>query len=354
MFNVHLPRPHVRKMLFLDAAMFIRKISDPSDTCTGGAAVRRKLKIGIALGAGAARGWSHIGVLQELAAHGIVPEIVAGTSIGAVVGGCYAADRLDALDSFVRALTKRRIFGLLDLSLSGIGLLAGGKLRKSLEDELADRSIESLPKSFAVVATEVGTGHEVWLRRGGVVEAIRASYAVPGIFEPVRINGRWLFDGALVNPVPVTVCRVLGADMVIAVNIIGDNAFRGTAISDSHSLAQALKDFRTPIGADETTAANQHLQQDFNRSEGGAPGMASAVMDAFNITQDRISRSRLAGDPPDVMINAPNSHIGLFDFHRGEELIAIGREAARCALGDITEYIALALNEAETRPQPAI
>ena len=341
--------------------MFTRRSSEPSDKCTGAddASAQRKLKIGIALGAGAARGWSHIGVLQELAAHGIVPEIVAGTSIGAVVGGCYAADRLDALDSFVRGLTKRRVIGLMDLSLSGIGLFAGSKLRKSLKDELADRTIESLPKSFAVVATEVGTGHEVWLRQGRIVEAICASYALPGIFEPVRINGRWLFDGALVNPVPVTVCRVLGADMVIAVNIIGDNAFRGTVISDSVSLAQTLEDFRIPADADQAQAeqpetANGHLRHNFGRREDGAPGIASAVMDAFNITQDRISRSRLAGDPPDVVINARNSHIGQFDFHRGDELIAIGREAARRALGDIAEYIALAPYEAEGRPQPGI
>ncbi|QXX73720.1 patatin-like phospholipase family protein [Methylovirgula sp. HY1] len=342
--------------------MFTRKFSDSSDKstdATNGAAPRRKLKIGIALGAGAARGWSHIGVLQELAAHGIVPEIVAGTSIGAVVGGCYAADRLEALEGFVRGLTKRRVFGLIDLSLSGIGLLSGSKLRKSLQDELADRTIESLPKSFAVVATEVGTGHEVWLRQGHVVEAIRASYALPGIFEPVRINGRWLFDGALVNPVPVTVCRVLGADMVIAVNIIGDNAFRGTVISDSLSLAQTLEDLETPnaceTGAEKSKAGNGPLRQNFGRHDGGAPGIAGAVMDAFNITQDRISRSRLAGDPPDVMINARNSHIGLFDFHRGDELIAIGREAARRGLDDIAEYIALTpYADADERPQPAM
>ena len=342
--------------------MFTRKFSDLATKGIGADDTpnRCKLKIGIALGAGAARGWSHIGVLQELAAHGIVPEIVAGTSIGAVVGGCYAADRLDALDEFVRGLTKRRVFGFIDLSLSGVSLLAGSKLRKSLRDELADRAIESLPKSFAVVATEVGTGHEIWLRKGSVVEAIRASYALPGIFEPVRIDGRWLFDGALVNPVPVTVCRVLGADMVIAVNIIGDNSFRGTVISDSLSLTQTLEDFGMSGGMDDIAGKRAKetpgtIPRNFSRRE-SAPGIASAVMDAFNITQDRISRSRLAGDPPDVMINARNSHIGLFDFHRGEELIAIGREAARRALEDITEYIALAPYDADGngRSQPAM
>ncbi|HTJ01568.1 MAG TPA: patatin-like phospholipase family protein [Methylovirgula sp.] len=289
---------------------------------------RRRLRIGVALGAGAARGWSHIGVLQELAAHRIHPDIIAGTSIGAIVGAYYAAGRVDALTRFAGALTKRRVFSLMDVSLSGLGIFAGAKLRKSLEDDLADLAIDTLPKTFAAVATEVATGHEVWLRRGSVVDAVRASYALPGILEPVQIDGRWLFDGALVNPVPVTVCRALGADMVIAVNIIGDNSFRGTVFSDGLPRVGALEKLeKGPNGQTSPWAGS------------GVPGIANAVMDAFNIAQDRISRSRLAGDPPDILINARNSHIGLFDFHRADELIAIGRDAARRALDDIAERI---------------
>lgn len=297
---------------------------------------RSRLKVGLALGAGAARGWSHIGVIEELAAHRIIPDIVAGTSIGAIVGGYYAADRLDALTAFALGLTKGRVFGLMDLSLSGLGVLAGTKVKKCLERELSDWNFDELPKSFATVATEVATGHEVWLRRGNLVDAIRASYALPGIFEPVQIDGRWLFDGALVNPVPVNVCRALGADLVIAVNIIGDNAFRSIVLPDGH-----LGD-----GAPQPDASSPTWHQ-----LGGAPGIAAAMMDAFNIAQDRISRSRLAGDPPDVMINARNAHIGLFDFHRAEELIGIGREAARRALDDIAHHMAhvpqAAVNHAE-------
>ncbi len=292
---------------------------------------RSKLRIGLALGAGAARGWSHIGVLQELAANRIHPDIIAGTSIGAIVGAYFAADRLDALTQFAGALTKRRVFSLMDVSLSGLGIFAGAKLKKSLEDDLSDLAIEALPKTFSAVATEVATGHEVWLRRGSLVDAVRASYALPGILEPVQIDGRWLFDGALVNPVPVTVCRALGADMVIAVNIIGDNSFRGTVMRDGLPAAGALEMLeKGPNGATASPWAGS-----------GVPGIANAVMDAFNIAQDRISRSRLAGDPPDILINARNSHIGLFDFHRAEELIAIGRDAARRALDDIAEHIVL-------------
>ncbi|MGP0060527.1 MAG: patatin-like phospholipase family protein [Beijerinckiaceae bacterium] len=340
--------------------MFIRNIFDvPGEGKSGGGALPpREPKIGVALGAGAARGWSHIGVLRELAAHGIVPSIVAGTSIGAVVGGCYAADRLEALEFFARSLTKRRVLSLMDFSFSGVGLLAGSRLRKGLEEELSGRHIETLPKTFAVVATEIGTGHEVWLRKGNLVEAIRASYALPGIFEPVKLGGRWLFDGALVNPVPVNVCRALGADVVIAVNLVGDNAFRGTVISDQLSLDRTLRELDQEASESRPSASGflrgvgGNMRRHFGRRADGAPGIANAMMVAFNITQDRISRSRLAGDPPDVLINARNSHIGLFDFHRADELIAIGREAVRRSLSEIADYVVLVSNNESASTTP--
>lgn len=317
-----------------------------SETGTPADETRPKLRIGLALGAGAARGWSHIGVLQELAANRIHPDVIAGTSIGAIVGAYFAADRLEALTQFASSLTKRRVFSLLDLSLSGLGIFAGAKLKKSLEEELSGLTVEALPKTFAAVATEVGTGHEVWLRRGSLIEAIRASYALPGILEPVQIDGRWLFDGTLVNPVPVTVCRALGADMVIGVNIIGDTAFRGTVISDGLTRERALEWLEKE--ADPKTATKTISPW----AGSGAPGIANAVMDAFNIAQDRISRSRLAGDPPDVLIHARNAHIGLFDFHRAEELIAIGREATRRALDDIAAHIMLMPRPAQNGETP--
>jgi NTE family protein len=331
--------------------VFTRHSIDVHDEGKTGSSPRprsREPKVGVALGAGAARGWSHIGVLQELAAHGIAPTIVAGTSIGAVVGGCYAADRLEALEAFARSLTRRRVLSLMDFSFSGAGLLAGSRLKKGLEDQLSGFQIETLPRAFAVVATEIGTGHEVWLRGGNLVEAIRASYALPGIFEPVRVGSRWLFDGALVNPIPVSVCRALGADVVIAVNLVGDNAFRGTVISDHKSLDRTLQDLEREAPATPAhptgffSGMGGNFRRHFGRREDGAPGIANAMVDAFNISQDRISRSRLAGDPPDVLINARNSHIGLFDFHRAEELIAIGREAVRRSLSEIADYVALA------------
>lgn len=309
-------------------------------------------RVGVALGAGAARGWSHIGVLLELNEHGIYPDVVAGTSIGALVGGCYAAGKLKAIEAFARGLTKKRVMSLMDLSFSGVSFLAGEKLRLALEKELEGKSFEDLEKGFAAVATESGTGHEIWLTKGNLADAIRASYALPGIFEPVKINGRWLFDGALVNPIPVTVCRALGAEVVVAVNLVSDTTFRGTTIHDPLSIERSLESFTlTPPEAERTLSARifggmgGNLRRLFGHREDGAPGIANAMMDAFNIAQGRISRSRLAGDPPDVLINARLGKVGLFDFHRAEELIAIGREATRRVLPDIAEDIALTPTE---------
>ncbi len=298
----------------------------------------RRPRIGLALGSGAARGWSHIGVLQELQARKVPIDVIAGASIGAVVGGCFAGGRLDALEAFALSLTKRRVFSLMDVAFSGAGVLSGGKLRDELARELSGKVIDGLPIKFGAVATEIGSGHEVWLRHGDLVQAIRASYAMPGIFEPVRIDNRWLFDGALVNPVPVTLCRAMGAELVIAVNLVGDTSYRGALITDA-----TRPEPESRVEKDETSASSEarQLRRQFGRGANGAPGIAAAMLDAFNITQDRIARSRLAGDPPDVLINARLSKIGLFEFHRADELIAIGREAARRALNEIAEVAAI-------------
>ncbi len=298
----------------------------------------RRPRIGLALGSGAARGWSHIGVLQELQARKVPIDVIAGASIGAVVGGCFAGGRLDALEAFALSLTKRRVFSLMDVAFSGAGVLSGGKLRDELARELSGKVIDGLPIKFGAVATEIGSGHEVWLRHGDLVQAIRASYAMPGIFEPVRIDNRWLFDGALVNPVPVTLCRAMGAELVIAVNLVGDTSYRGALITDA-----TRPEPESRVEKDENSASSEarQLRRQFGRGANGAPGIAAAMLDAFNITQDRIARSRLAGDPPDVLINARLSKIGLFEFHRADELIAIGREAARRALNEIAEVAAI-------------
>src|SRR6201994_4947656 len=191
--------------------------------------VRRPV-IGLALGGGAARGFAHIGIVRTLIAHGIVPNVVVGTSIGAVVGGAYAAGHLDTLEEWARSLQPRNIFGYLDIRLNGSGLIGGAKLAAQLEAAMGQTLIEDLPRKFATVATEVRTGHEIWLTHGRMVDAMRASYALPGIFSPVLVGDRWLVDGALVNPVPVSAARALGAEIVIAANLSSDVFTHATTI----------------------------------------------------------------------------------------------------------------------------
>src|SRR5215468_3657927 len=191
-----------------------------------------RLSIGVVLGGGAARGFAHIGVLRTLMANGIRPDVITGTSIGAVVAGLFAAGELDAFEEWCRQLTRRRVLGYLDLRFGGSGLIGGGRLASKLEEALGDRSFADLPLRLAAIATEIGTGHEIWLTRGRVSEAMAASYALPGIFPPKLIGGRWLMDGAMVNPLPISAARALGARLVIAVNLNADNFGRGTTIQD--------------------------------------------------------------------------------------------------------------------------
>jgi NTE family protein len=292
-------------------------------------------KIGLALGGGSARGWAHIGVLRALSEAGIRPDIIAGTSIGAVVGGCYVADELDALEGFARDLTRRKVLSFLDFNFTGSGLINGNRLVDVLNERLGDVMIEGMARRFVAVATEIGTGNEIWLARGALVEAMRASYALPGIFKPVSIEGRWLFDGALVNPVPVSVCRALGAHYVIAVNVGAEYAGRGTVVPhvEPMGLEEAAPEPDAPepetegLFARNSRAVKKLVQRQIFGRKDNSPGISRVMMDALNIVQDRISRSRLAGDPPDAMITPRMPTFGLFDFHRAEAMIEAGRAA---------------------------
>jgi NTE family protein len=297
----------------------------------------RRATLGVSLGGGAARGWAHIGVFRALTEAGIVPDIITGTSIGAVVGGCYAAGEFDNLEAFARSLTRRRVFGLLDVNFAGSGLISGNRLSRLLEARLKDTRIEDLKHGYVAIATELGTGHEVWMSRGRLVDAMRASYALPGIFQPVRINGRWLVDGALVNPVPVSAARALGAEIVIAVNLQTDVFGRGTIVHDHSAEPIADEAISTataglPDGGD----ARRILRRQLIGERDGPPGISAVMVEAFNIIQDRIARSRLAGDPPDLTIGPKLGKIGNFDFHRAAEAIDIGYEAARKMTAEIT------------------
>ena len=305
---------------------------------------RGRPTVGLVLGSGAARGFAHIGVIHALRAHGIVPDIVVGTSMGALVGGCYANGQLEQLELWARTLTLRRILGYLDVRIGSSGLIGGGRLARRLEQAIGNTSIEDLPVRFAAIATEVGTGHEIWLTRGTLSLALRASYALPGIFPPVRLGGRWLMDGALVNPVPVTAARAFGARVVIAVNLDADRFARGATIASHGSDDTDDAITVTPnkpgngflggiFGAER--ALRRHIFANSMR-----PSFSTVMIEAFNIMQDRLTRMRLAGDPPDVHITPHIGHIGWLDFHRAEEAIAAGKAATEKALEPIAATIA--------------
>jgi len=281
--------------------------------------INRKPRIALALGGGAARGWSHIGVLRALDEAGVEISMIAGTSIGALVGGCYLAGRLDELEAFARSLTMRRIAGLLDFAIGGGGLFGGMRLNNRMQEHLVGVNIEDLDRPFVAVAAELNTGHEVWISSGSLITGIRASYALPGIFEPVRCGNRTLLDGALVNPVPVSVCRAHEQPLVVAVNLHYDLYGRSAVIK--HTASEP---------ASQAPAAGPRDKAHKNRI-----GMTSVMVQSFNIIQDRISRARLAGDPPDLSLHPKLADIGLSEFHRANEAIDRGYQEATSKLGEI-------------------
>ena len=321
-----------------------QKGSDGHDK-VGLGSIRRPV-IGLALGGGAARGFAHIGIIKTLVAHGILPNVVVGTSIGAVVGGAYASGQLDKVEAWARSLQRRNIFGYLDIRLNGSGLIGGAKLAAELEATLGLSLIEDLPVKFATVATEVRTGHEIWLTHGRMIDAMQASYALPGIFPSVLVGDRWLVDGALVNPVPVSAARALGAEIVIAANLSSDIFTHATTIYSHGATAdltvsvasEAVPEAAPKRGLGKFFSAERTMKREFFGG-GGRPGISTVMVDAFNIMQDRITRARLAGDPPDLLITPRVGQIGWFDFHRADDLIAFGARAAERAIDSIQEAI---------------
>src|SRR5690606_16724126 len=259
-----------------------------------------KPKIGLALGSGSARGWSHIGVIRVLEEAGFVPDIICGTSIGSLVGAAYADGQLDSLEEWVRKLTWQNVMGLLDFTING-GLIHGEKLFAFLRSHVGDKDIASLPKAFGAVATELITGREVWLREGSVIDAVRASAALPGLFKPSQLNDRLLVDGALVNPVPVSLCRAMGADLVIAVDLNSDLIGRHFDLSDApdEPEPEAPSAFATVL--DKLPLKLGRLKSGPSAST-AMPSIFDVLSISLNIMQVRITRSRLAGEPADVLI----------------------------------------------------
>ena len=295
-------------------------------------------KIGLALGSGSARGWAHIGVLRELREAGLEPQIVCGTSIGALVGAAHAAGELDRLEGWVRSLTWQTVLGMLDLTTSG-GLIKGRMITDFFRAHFRDRDIAELPCAFAAVATQLTTGGEVWLQQGSLIDAVRASIAFPGLFTPVLEEGRLLVDGGLVNPVPVSLCRALGAELVIAVDLNSDLLGR-------HLRPQPAAEEPAPAAAPGPFASVlDRLQGSLGRLRSGPghsaamPSIIDVLASSVNIMQVRITRSRLAGEPADVLIQPRLAQMAFMDFHRAASAIEEGRRAAREVLPQFAQLL---------------
>lgn len=283
------------------------------------------LGIALALGGGAARGWAHIGVLRAFEDAGIRISMVAGTSIGALVGGCYLAGKLDALEEFARSITRTNMLRYMDFTFRGSGLISGSRLAQRMAEHLDGVCIEQLDRPFVTIAADIVSGHEVWLKDGPIIEAIRSSYALPGVFRPVRNGNRILVDGAIVNPVPVSACRAFEPKAVVAVNLNTEIFGKATVVQPSQYDRHEPQVDEEAI--DQINHSWLNLLSGFSGSQSNKAanlGITGVMMESFNIIQDRIARSRLAGDPPDLTIRPLLKDIGLTEFHRADEAIELG------------------------------
>jgi NTE family protein len=292
-------------------------------------------KVGLALGSGASRGWSHIGVIKALLKEGIEPDIVCGTSVGALIGGSFVAGNLEKLEDWVRGSTRTDVLRFFDIKFSKSGFVDTERLSDFLHNYVAaeDQRIEDLSKKYAAVSTNLDTGREVWFTEGLLAEAVSASMALPGLFPAIRHEQRWLVDGGLVNPVPVSVCRALGADIVIAVNL--NSGIVGKANSEAPQAAPVEED-RGLISSLKQQAKEYSNSIFANHDEKDeAPGLFYAIANSVNIFQDRVTRSRLAGDPADVVISPQVAGIGMLEFHRAAEAIKEGEDCLQSAMDEI-------------------
>lgn len=305
----------------------------------------KKPVIALVLGGGAARGWAHIGVIHELESMGIEPDMVVGTSVGSVVGGAYASGNLQPFEDWISSLGRVDIIRLLDAKMTGGGFLQGNSLMAAIEKRIGNPNIEDLGIPFACVATELDTGREVWLREGSLLDACRASIALPGMFAPSRFkDDKLLVDGGLVNPVPVSLARAMGGEVVIAVNLNGDLIGRHffvhreeAEVSDEDS-ERALAEIEDKDSMIAKWAAKMKAGfgvrldsyiSSLRKEESPDPGLFDVIAGSIDIMQDRITRSRMAGEPPDIHITPLLSHVGLMDFDRSKECIEEGRAATR-------------------------
>lgn len=282
----------------------------------------RKVKIGLALGSGAAKGWSHIGVINALERAGIRIDVVAGCSVGALVGAAYASRRLPLMESWVRSFSYWQVIRLMDLSWQRGGLLRGERVFSHVRRLIGNENIEQCSLPFGAVATNLSTGRELWLTEGDLHQAVRASCSMPGLLSPVGWNGYWLVDGAVVNPVPISLTRALGADIVIAVDLQ----------HDAHLMQQDLFSVTPQPEGEEIVEPHswggrlrQRLGRMVQRKVNHSPSAMEIMSTSIQVLENRLKRNRMAGDPPDVLLQPYCPQISTLDFHRAEEAIEAGR-----------------------------
>lgn len=313
------------------------------------------MRIALALGSGGARGYTHIGVIDELRRRGHEIAAVSGTSMGAIVGGLEAAGRLDAFTAWVTTLTQRDVWRLLDPAFTGPGVFWGHRVMERVADILQDARIEDLSVPFTAIATDLTHSREVWFQRGSVATAMRASIGIPSVFTPVVVGGRLLADGGLLNPVPVDALLGAPADLTVAVSLSGRRAGDSsqtpvTASAEPEGVLGELSDRVRGVLESETVRGVRQWWAERFADQGGddlrpdEPGdlefeelpkglrTSDVVSRSLETSEAMITRFRMAASPPDVLIEFPLDVAALFDFHRANELIAIGRTRASEAL----------------------
>ena len=289
-----------------------------------GAATRRP-RVALALGAGGAKGLAYIGVIEELVRRDIDIVAIAGSSMGAVIGGIHAAGKLDVYRDWVSALAKLDVLRLVDWTLSGGGLIKGERIIETLRELIGETLIEDLPLSFTAVATDLDREREVWLVRGPLFDAIRASIAIPTVFRPHLYDGRTLVDGALLNPVPVTPLLRESCDYIIAVGVDGQPE-APTPDRDAEAHEDADNGYRQRIGE----FINRLIPHGEDKPH--SPGAIHLLMQAMDLMQSRLAQLRLAAYQPDLLIQMPRNIANAYEFYRARELIERGRESAAQAL----------------------
>ncbi|QHQ34532.1 patatin-like phospholipase family protein [Algicella marina] len=285
----------------------------------------RPPRIGVVLGAGVARGWSHIGVLKALDRLGIKIHAVSGASSGALVGASYATGRLGVLEDLAAGMTQRGMLRFLDVSLSRGGMIEGKWILDFMRDKIGDIRIEEARLRFGAVATAYGQGNEVWFTSGSIVDAVRASIALPGLLTPVWLRGRWMLDGAVSNPLPVALCRALGAEVIIAVNTSGDAAREARAVVELATTEEDAPD----VGSSWLNWLSGGKGREAALPK--RPGSIDVLGDAIFSMQGFVTRVRLAADPPSIVLTPSLSEIGIMDFHKGSAAIAAGEAAVKAA-----------------------